>query len=93
MNLPKAIITPKGEKWHRTGHPWIFRDDVQSLEGADNGDVVALYNRDKRFLGQAFFSSHSKIALRLISCQEQVIDKAYWQSVIGKAVESRRAWT
>jgi 23S rRNA (cytosine1962-C5)-methyltransferase len=93
MNTAKAIITPKGEKWHHTGHPWIFRNDVHSLEGAENGDVVSLYNRDNRFLGQAFFSSQSRIAFRLISHQDQDIDTSYWRSVIVKALETRRAWT
>jgi 23S rRNA (cytosine1962-C5)-methyltransferase len=92
MNLPKAILTSKGEKWLRSGHPWIFRDDVHSLDGAANGDLVAIYSRGKRFLGQAFFSSHSRITLRLISYQDVPIDRVFWQSLISKAVEARRDW-
>jgi 23S rRNA (cytosine1962-C5)-methyltransferase len=92
MSQPKAIVSSKGEKWLRTGHPWIFRDDVLGLEGAVNGDVVSLYSRGKRFLGQAFFSSYSRITLRLISYQDQSIDQAYWRYMLQKAVESRQAW-
>jgi 23S rRNA (cytosine1962-C5)-methyltransferase len=92
MSLPKAILSSKGERWLRSGHPWVFRDDVLGLEGAVNGDVVSLYSQGKRFLGQAFFSSHSRITLRLISYQDQCIDQAYWRYRLQKAVESRQAW-
>lgn len=90
MNFPKAILTPKGERWLRSGHPWIFRDDVQSLEGADNGEVVSVFNREKRMLGQAFYSSYSRITLRLLSRRDQSIDSIYWRDILQKAVNGRQ---
>jgi 23S rRNA (cytosine1962-C5)-methyltransferase len=91
MDQPKAILTPKGEKWLRSGHPWIFRDDVFTLKEAENGDVVSLFNRENRFLGQAFYSLHSKITLRLITHQSGIIDRSYWRLVLQQAIENRKA--
>ena len=67
MEKPKAILTPKGERWFRTGHPWIFRDDLASLNRVENGDIVALHDPRNHFLGWGFYSRHSRIAFRFIS--------------------------
>ncbi len=90
MDKPKAILTPKGEKWFRSGHPWIFRDDVQTLEEAENGDVVSLFNRGNLFLGRAFYSRHSRITFRLITSDPRIIDQTYWRLILQRAMECRK---
>ena len=90
MDKPKAILTPKGERWFRSGHPWIFRDDVSSLNEAENGDIVALYNPQNTFLGWAFYSQHSRITFRFITSNPRIIDQAYWRLTLQKAVDSRK---
>ena len=90
MDKPKAILTPKGERWFRSGHPWIFRDDVLTLDEAENGEVVSLFGGQKKFLGQAFYSRHSRITFRLISSTPQIIDQPYWVLTLQKALEARK---
>jgi 23S rRNA (cytosine1962-C5)-methyltransferase len=57
-------ITTKGLRWARSGHPWIYRDDLAHVEG-ESGDVVRVTCRG-RCLGSAFLSLESKITLRWI---------------------------
>ncbi|MBA4394170.1 MAG: hypothetical protein C0407_11510 [Desulfobacca sp.] len=90
MHKPKAFLTPKGERWFHSGHPWIFHNDISSLDEAENGEVVALYNRQAVFLGWAFYSHHSRITFRLITSDPQVIDPSTWRHTIQKALESRK---
>jgi 23S rRNA (cytosine1962-C5)-methyltransferase len=90
MNKPKATLTSKGERWFRSGHPWVFRDDVFSLTEVENGDIVALYNPQKAFLGWAFYSLHSRISFRFITADRQIPDQTYWQQVLQKAVDNRK---
>lgn len=90
MNKPKATLSPKGERWFRSGHPWIFRDDVLTMDEAENGDVVSLLGSQKKFLGRAFFSRHSRITFRLISSTLQTIDQTYWSLTLQKALEARK---
>jgi 23S rRNA (cytosine1962-C5)-methyltransferase len=90
MDQPRAILTPKGERWFRSGHPWIFRDDVSAVDKAENGDITALYNRQKTFLGWAFYSRFSLITFRIITSEPQIIDQAYWRVILLKAIEGRR---
>ena len=90
MNQPRAILTPKGERWFRSGHPWIFRDDVFSVDKAENGAITALYNRQKTFLGWAFYSRFSRITFRIITSKPQIIDQDYWHLTLQKAMDGRK---
>lgn len=83
-------MSKKGERWFRSGHPWIFQDDVTGPAGAENGEVVSLYNLENNFLGQAFYSQHSRIALRVITTGSEVIDKDFWQRRLQIAIARRR---
>jgi 23S rRNA (cytosine1962-C5)-methyltransferase len=90
MPNKKAILTPKGEKWISSSHPWIFRDDLAQLDDLENGAVVPFYNSRDKFLGWAFYSRYSRISLRCISREDQAIDDAYWGRILEKACHSRK---
>jgi len=83
-------LTRKGFQWARTGHPWVYRDDLQHAEGG-SGDVVRV-TYEGRVLGSAFLGTRSKIALRWIERSEapRTPDAAFWTERIEKA-HARRA--
>ena len=64
MNRTKAFLTTKGERWVRSGHPWVFRDDIARLEEPENGAVTPFFTLRGEFLGWGFFSAHSRIAAK-----------------------------
>ena len=90
MNRQKAFLTTKGERWVRSGHPWVFRDDIARLEEPENGAVTPFFTLRGEFLGWGFFSAHSRIALRRISSRETPIDDAWWRLTLEKALATRR---
>lgn len=63
--MSEAILKPRGLTRLETGHPWIFKSDVEPVE-AENGAIVDVVAKG-RFLGQAFYSEHSEITLRMLS--------------------------
>lgn len=63
--MSEAILKPRGLSRLETGHPWIFKSDVEPVEAA-NGAIVDVVAKG-RFLGQAFYSEHSEITLRMLS--------------------------
>lgn len=90
MKESRAIITSKGERWFRSGHPWIFGDDVFNLNDTENGDITALYNPKNIFLGWAFYSRHSRISFRLITKVDPGIpDQSYWRESLQRAMDRR----
>lgn len=67
---PRVRVLPLGARRIRSGHPWVFRGDVQEIDPAGNGDVVRVLEGEGRELGFAFYSSASKICLRMVSLSE-----------------------
>ncbi|MDP2045972.1 MAG: class I SAM-dependent rRNA methyltransferase, partial [Deltaproteobacteria bacterium] len=65
-HLQVVRLTPKGLRWRRTGHPWVYRNDLEDLPETPAGDLVAVAGPDGRILGQAFYSAASRIALRMV---------------------------
>jgi len=55
------------------GHPWVFADSVESVEGApEAGDLVTVRAPDGRAIGCGFFSPDSAIVARILSNEERV---------------------
>lgn len=63
--MSQAILKTRGLSRLESGHPWIFKSDVEPVT-APNGDIVDVMGKG-RFLGQAFYSEHSEITLRMLS--------------------------
>lgn len=64
----KVYITKKGEFAARTGHPWVFEEEIIRVEGPyENGDLVDVMNTKAKYIGTGFINDHSKIRVRIIS--------------------------
>ena len=51
-HLPEVRLTAKGLRWQRTGHPWIYRDDLAAPVELPAGELAAVLDHPGRFLGQ-----------------------------------------
>jgi 23S rRNA (cytosine1962-C5)-methyltransferase len=87
--LPEVRLTAKGWRWQRTGHPWIYRDDLAAPPELPGGEIVMVRDHQGRFLGQAFYSAKSRIALRFISYDEAKVDQGFWQQRLSRAIAYR----
>ena len=88
--FPFVTVAPRGEGRLRTGHPWIYRADVQDVQ-ASGGDVVNVLGPRQRLLGQAFFSDRSQITLRMVTRGEAVMDERLLRSRLDNAVAFRES--
>jgi 23S rRNA (cytosine1962-C5)-methyltransferase len=85
-------LTPKGERWRKTGHPWIYRDDVQALSSQQAGKIVRVLDPSGKPVGQALCNPHSKIALRWLTDQpDEPLDRSFWQRRLEAAIRLREA--
>jgi 23S rRNA (cytosine1962-C5)-methyltransferase len=64
--MPSVVIGRRGEDRARSGHPWIYRSDVEGVE-ASPGDLVRVISGRGRPVGHALFSDESEITLRMVS--------------------------
>lgn len=89
-HLPEVRLTAKGLRWQRTGHPWVYRDDLAAPPELLPGDLVAVLDHHGRFLGQAFYSAKSRIALRFLTYTDEVVDQAFWEARLQRAYAYRQ---
>ncbi len=53
------------------GHPWIFGNEIaETEETVMPGDIVTVFNGDKKFIGKGFINPKSQIAIRLLTRNE-----------------------
>jgi 23S rRNA (cytosine1962-C5)-methyltransferase len=84
------VINQKGRSRIRSGHPWVYRSDVKKVRQARSGDVVEVQCSKGRFLGRAFYSRESQIALRMVTTDDEVVDEAFWRNKLESALARRR---
>jgi 23S rRNA (cytosine1962-C5)-methyltransferase len=89
MAFPGVVISARGAERILCGHPWIYRADVVDASEAEGGAVVRLVDRQKRFWGQALYSSKSQIALRLLTRESRPFDRAFLAARIRAAAAFR----
>jgi 23S rRNA (cytosine1962-C5)-methyltransferase len=83
--MSEAILKQRGLQRLETGHPWIFKSDVEPVEAA-NGAIVDVVAKG-RFLGQAFYSEHSEITLRMLS--RGALEESWLSDRIDAAIRFR----
>jgi 23S rRNA (cytosine1962-C5)-methyltransferase len=70
------------------GHPWIFGNEIaETEETVKPGDIVTVFNADRKFIGKGFINPQSQIAIRLLTRKaNEEIDAAF----IARRIEA--AW-
>ena len=84
-----VTVNKRGADRIRSGHLWIYRSDVVHADEAAGGSIVVVRDQKRNFVGQAFFSDSSQIALRFLSQTEEPIDHEWWRRRILDAANRR----
>ncbi len=89
----RLTVTPKAERSLRAGHPWVYGEEVLSVEGTyAPGDVVDVVSRKDRWLGSGVVNDRSKIRVRILSRNtNDRFDEAFFLRRIRYALDYRRA--
>lgn len=85
--LATVRVTARGaERWVR-GHPWIYRSEL--LDQPLGPGLVRVVGPRGKFAGQALYSPHSEIRLRLLERSERAVDADWWREHLAAALERR----
>ncbi len=62
------------------GHPWIFGNEIATVEGdTAGGSIVDVFTHEKKFLGRGYINLQSQIAVRLLTRDKtETIDEAFF---------------
>src|SRR5437764_1873112 len=65
------------------GHPWIFANEVERVEGnPEAGAIVEIYFHDGKFVGKGYFNQQSQIIVRLLTQKKIEINEEFFLSRI-----------
>jgi 23S rRNA (cytosine1962-C5)-methyltransferase len=74
------------------GHPWIFNNEVEKIEGdANGGEVTEVFTYNKKFIGKGYINPKSQILVRLLTRDKGVeINEQFFIDQIAKCWEYRK---
>lgn len=74
------------------GHPWIFANEVDKIEGEPQpGDIVDVVYADGKFCGKGYFNQQSQIIVRILTRDKNaVVNDQFFLDGIRKCWEYRK---
>ncbi|MBI3611435.1 MAG: class I SAM-dependent rRNA methyltransferase [Nitrospirae bacterium] len=92
---PLSVLTikPQATKRLKTGHPWIFSNELVRLpKELEPGRLVDVKSRSGEWIGRGYFNPRSLIAVRLLSREPVDIDENFLERKISRAQAFREPW-
>ena len=92
MKVAARVILRRGAQ-HRVenGHPWIFQTELDYIDGDfQPGDIVDVYNSRERFIGRGYINPKSQIIVRLLTREQEIIDRSFFKKKIEAAWQHRK---
>jgi 23S rRNA (cytosine1962-C5)-methyltransferase len=92
MAMQKVILNRKISPRVETGHPWIFNNEVNQVEGeVSGGEIVEVFNHDKKFVGRGYINPKSQILVRLLTRdRNEQVDADFFLKKIRQCWEYRQ---
>jgi len=86
-----VVLKKRKEKAVLQRHPWVFSGAIERVKGKpDNGDIVRLTDAAGKFMAYGFYNDQSRVALRLLEWDENVVVNEDWfRRAVAVAVSSR----
>jgi 23S rRNA (cytosine1962-C5)-methyltransferase len=88
--MSSVVISARGERRVRSGHPWVYRADVVDVR-AGAGDVVDVIGPRHRTVGSALFSERSQITLRMLTRGDTRFDERLQRQRLERAIAFRES--
>ena len=89
--MTKVILKKGREESLKRFHPWVFSGAIAQIVGEPaEGDIVGVYASDGSFLAMGHYQIGS-IAVRVLSFDSDVLAPDFWEVMLGRALEERKA--
>jgi 23S rRNA (cytosine1962-C5)-methyltransferase len=90
-DITKVFIRKGAQYRVESGHPWVYRTEIDYVEGEfDPGDIVDVYNFRQRFIGRGYINPKSQITVRILSRQQEEIDREFFKKRLQSAWNYRQ---
>lgn len=89
--MVKVILKKKIAQRIANGHPWIFVNEVDRMEGDTvAGDIVDVFYADGKYCGRGYINPKSQILVRLLSRQKEAINADFFYQRILESWKYRQ---
>ncbi len=89
---PALRVSAKGERSIKSGHPWVFADEVRAPEQPIEDGALADVFAGNAYMGTGFYNARSKIRVRLLSRNaNDRFDDAFWRRRVEYALAYRES--
>jgi 23S rRNA (cytosine1962-C5)-methyltransferase len=90
--LPRLVLKKNQDRRVRAGHPWIFSNEIERIEGAPaDGGLVDVADVRGAFLGRGYYNRRSLISARLLTRGRDEIDLDFFVRRLERAIAYREA--
>jgi 23S rRNA (cytosine1962-C5)-methyltransferase len=74
------------------GHPWIFNNEVEKVEGeAAGGEIVDVLTHDRKFVGKGYINPKSQILVRLLTREKNaMVNEQFFHDRIAQCWQYRK---
>jgi 23S rRNA (cytosine1962-C5)-methyltransferase len=90
--MAKVILGYKKGKRVESGHPWVYSNEIERIEGDYNpGDIVEVYNFKEKFIGKGYINPKSQITVRIMTRDKnEEINEDFFRRRIQAAWDYRK---
>ena len=89
--MVNVILTKRKNRRIENGHPWIYDNEIFKIEGGVKpGDIVNVLNASRTYIGRGYINPNSKITIRLLTREDERIDREFFRRRIEQAWEYRK---
>ncbi|MEI6758080.1 MAG: class I SAM-dependent rRNA methyltransferase [Chlorobium sp.] len=88
--MHSLYLKPKEHHRIQKGHLWVFSNELESVpRDIAAGETVKLFTHDKKFMGVGFYNPNSLISIRLLSRNDELVDKDFFRKKFTEALKLR----
>ncbi len=89
----KIILKKNEDKRIRSGHLWIFSNEVfKTEENPESGDLIEVYDSKENYLGTGFYNKNSLISVRILSYEKDFELEALLRTKLINAFNLRKTF-
>jgi 23S rRNA (cytosine1962-C5)-methyltransferase len=91
MQICQIYLKPKEEFRILEGHPWVFSNEIERIEGPiKSGEIAYVYSYKNQFVGKGFLNTSSKIFVRILSRNiDEEINQLFFENIIIQSNQAR----
>ena len=94
QTIAKVNLKRQGRHGSESGHPWVFQSEIDYIKGKFTpGDIVDVFNARRQYLGRGYINPRSQITVRLLSRDEETVDRDFFVRRISRAWAYRQRFS